>query len=471
MTAAISSFSLQAFRRHRKGALRAVMCSMAALLFFGCGRQEQATAESSGAPPQYQGRIEQVVHHAHLHGEVQNQAFAVKANVESKLPIYEIRMNPGDLQSMDVNPRGDETYPATFMANGVTYENVKIRYRGQWARTWPKKPLKIFFNEDQLFEGQKRLNLNSSFRDPSFLRETVAYHIYRSAGVPASRSQLARVHLNGEFRGLYVQVEQPDKAFLKQNNLNGAAIIKANSKVKEADERAHASVEEFRMHYEQETQKDEDAFPALKQFCDELEKTENALEFFRKNVDLEKYVNYLAASALCQNWDGLNKNHFLVLDKQGSKKWFVLPWDLDRSLGDHWDWSFGRADLPIALGTEKLPGVTGWNRMMNRYFSHPELRAMLAARIEELLNTEFTSEKLDPLIDELHATMKPEAELDYQRWPNERGMPWWRNEAIGLDQSVETVKQFIRDRRAFLKRELPKLRNANSRLGARVSLN
>ena len=76
-------------------------------------------------------------------------------------------MKPEDLESMDMNPRGEETYPATFTANGVTYENVKIRYRGQWARTWPKKPLKIFFNDEKLFEGQQRLNLNSSFLVPN----------------------------------------------------------------------------------------------------------------------------------------------------------------------------------------------------------------------------------------------------------------------------------------------------------------
>lgn len=450
---------------------------LAALLLAGCGEQEpaavaaEAEAGDAEARLQYQQRRQAVVQ-PRFYTEQANEAFAVPTNVQSKLPIYEIRMQPEDLQMMDMNPRGEELYPATFTANGVTYENVKIRYRGQWARTWPKKPLKIFFNKDKPFDGQVRLNLNSSFRDPSFVRETVAYHVYRAAGVPASRSQLARVHLNGEFRGLYVQVEQPDKAFLKANDLKGATIIKANSNMKAADERVYGTVEEFRMHYEQETQKDEDAFGELKRFCEGLETAGNAKEFFEKNVDLERYVNYLAASALCQNWDGYNKNHFLVLDKEGSKKWFVLPWDLDRSMGDHWDWSFGRADLPIALGTEEMPGVTGWNRMMDRFFEDAELRKRLADRIEELLEKEFTPEKLDPVIDELHAAMKPEAELDYKRWPNPGGVTWWRNENAGLDENVKMVKQFVRDRREFLRQELPRLRGAGDAAARRrASLN
>ncbi|HEX7859205.1 MAG TPA: CotH kinase family protein [Verrucomicrobiae bacterium] len=416
-----------------------------------------------------QERPRQIVQRRSIHegDQLHREEFAIKGKVDSKLPIYEIKIAPAHIEQMDMNPRGEQTYPATFTANGVAYENVKIRYRGQWGRTWPKKPLKIFFNDDKQFDDQKRLNLNSSFRDPSFIRETVAYHVYRTAGVPSSRSQLVRVHMNGEFRGLYVQVEQPDKSFLKWHNLKGAAIIKANSKMKASDERTYGDLDEFRMHYEQETDKDEDAFPQLKKFCDKMENAKNADEFFEKNVDLEKYVNYLAASALCQNWDGYNKNHFMVLDRDGSKKWFVLPWDLDRAMGDHWDWSFGRADLPIALGTEEIPAVTGWNRMQDRFFSSPKLRARLADRIQGLLEKEFTTEKLDPIIDQLHASIRPEAELDYKRWPNP-GMEWWRDEKPGLDAHVKVVKQFIRDRRDYLKRELPKLRGNQS---ARAALN
>jgi spore coat protein H len=418
----------------------------------GCGQAEPVTAD---VPPTRRVVRTEIVA---VRSEKPAESFAVAETVQSKLPIYDIKMKASDLELMDMNPRGEEMYPATFTANGVRYENVKIRYRGQWARTWPKKPLKIFFNEDKPFEGQRRLNLNSSFRDPSFIRETLAYHIYRVSGAPASQSQLVRVHLNGEFRGLYVQVEQPDKAFLKRNDLKGVTIVKASSRMKEADERNHGTIDEYRMHYEQETQKEDEIYDELKQFCDGLASERDALAFFEKNVDLPRYINYLAAGALAQNWDGYNKNHFLVYDAKGSKKWFVLPWDLDRALGDHWDWSFGRADLPLVLGTSRMPGVTGWNRMLDRFMSDRELRTRLANRIEELLEKEFTPEKLDPVIDRMHAAIKEEAELDYRRWPNADGMTWWRDEKAGLDASVKTVKKFIRDRREFLKGEVVRVR-------------
>ena len=424
------------------------------LLAVGCGKQEEA---AHSAAVQAQAVQRAIISETTSPGQTPNAQFSAE-KIETKLPVYEILIDPQDLMRMDQNPRGEELYPVAFKANGVVYKDAKMRYRGQWARTWPKKPLKIFFSDEQLFEGQKRLNLNSSFRDPSFIREPLAYHIYRAAGVPTGESKLVRIHLNGEFRGLYVQVEQPDKGFLKRKDLKGATIVKTVSAMKQSDERVLHSVDEYRMHYEQETQKDQDIFPALKKFCEQIESSPDAFEFFQANVDLDKYINYLAASMFCQNWDSYNKNHFLVYNAADSQKWFVLPWDLDRTLGDHWDWSFGRADLPIELGTEVAPGVTGWNRMKNKFFSHPELRKKLADRLEALLKTEFTAEKLDPVIAELHAAINAEAALDYKRWPNPSGATWWRNEHTGLDQSIQTVKQYTRDRREFLLTALPQLR-------------
>src|SRR5687767_9813303 len=269
----------------------------AVLLAAGCSKQEEAI-DAPAVQAQVAPRpiIRQTV-------ERTTAAEFATEKIESKLPVYEIVMDPQDLLRMDQSPRGEELYPVAFKANGVVYNDAKIRYRGQWARTWPKKPLKIFFSDEQPFEGQKRLNLNSSFRDPSFIREPLAYHIYRAADVPAGESKLVRVHLNGEFRGLYVQVEQPDKGFLKRKDLKGATIVKTISAMKQSDERVLHSVDEYRMHYEQETQKDQDIFPALKKFCEQIESSPDALEFFQANVDLEKYINYLAASVFAQNWD------------------------------------------------------------------------------------------------------------------------------------------------------------------------
>src|SRR5262245_25623939 len=187
----------------------------------------------------------------------------------SKLAVYELKMTPRDLAALERNAFSNETVPADFIADGKTYQGVRVRYRGAWARSWPKKPLKIFFAADNPFEGQRRISLNSSWRDPAFIREKVAYDIYAACGVPASTSRMARLLINGKFRGLYVQVEQPDKAFAKRYKLKGASIYKANSHSNQADERDHGGEQQYRAHYEKETQ-EESGYSELQTFCEGL---------------------------------------------------------------------------------------------------------------------------------------------------------------------------------------------------------
>jgi spore coat protein H len=367
---------------------------------------------------------------------------------KSKLPLYELKMDPKDLRVMERNASSDNTQPASLDVEGEDYGYVRVRFRGEWARSWPKKPLKIFFSRARPFQGHRSVNLNSAWRDPAFIRETFAYHVYAACGVPASRARMVRVHVNGQFRGLYVEVEQVDKALLRRFDLNGATLFKATSDNNQADERDLGSEASFAAHYGNETDKDE-GLGEFRQFCHELARATNTLDFFTRRVDLEKYVNYLAATVLVQHWDGFNKNHYLVYDCRGSGKWFVVPWDLDRTLGDHWSGGFDTANLSILLGTRRLPAVTGWNRLQDRFFSEPALRMRFLDRLAELLEKEFAPAKLFPILDGLESDLRADAALDRRRWsgPDE-----------DLHSGIAGVKSFIQRRRAFLQAELKKLR-------------
>ncbi len=368
---------------------------------------------------------------------------------DSKLPFFELTISSKELSALKGNPYGNNTHPAIFAAEGELFGPVKVRYRGAWARSWPKKPLKIFFEHDKLFEQRRCLNLNPAWRDSSFVREPLAYYVYAACGVPSPRARMVRLDMNGGFHGLYVEVEQPDKAFLKRLKLNGTVVFKAVSKANAADERDLGSERMFMGHYELETQKAE-GFAALRQFCGELGRSSNAVEFFQNRVDLEKYINYLAATVLVQNWDGFNKNHFLVYDARGSRKWFVVPWDLDRTFGDHWNGSFDEVALPVLLGTRAMPGVTGWNRLADRFFEEPTLRGRFLERLSELLEKEFTPETLFPVLDKFESEIGREGDLDRKRWPGPTS---------DLHSGIAQVKRVIQGRRDYLLKEVARLRD------------
>lgn len=360
---------------------------------------------------------------------------------------YELRISTADLARLQNGELSNETYPATLVGGGKTYSGVKVRIRGSWSRSWPKKSLKIFFDRTAQFEGRHVLDLNSGWHDPAFIREPLAYYVYGICGVRAPMTRLVRLDINGHFGGLYVEVEQPNKDFLKRVDLAGASIYKAMSRSNDADERDVGSEEAFRARYSKETHHTE-GYGDLQEFCHGLRIATNAPEFFEKHVDVDAYINYLAGTVLVQNWDGFNKNHFLVHDER-SHKWTAIPWDLDRTFGDHWNGSFSQSRLPVMLGTRNLPGVTGWNRMEDRFFNEATLRNRFVSRLSVLLETEFTEEKLFPVIDRIQTAILADVQKDREQWPRPGQDVLW---------GIQQVKTFIKARRAFLQSEVNRMR-------------
>ncbi|HLH57417.1 MAG TPA: CotH kinase family protein, partial [Verrucomicrobiae bacterium] len=95
-----------------------------------------------------------------------------------KLPVYQLKIAPNDLMALENASYSNDTHPATFIADGKSYPDAKVRIRGSWSRSWPKKSLKIIFDHNNPFEGRHTLNLNSGWHDPAFVREPLAYYVY-----------------------------------------------------------------------------------------------------------------------------------------------------------------------------------------------------------------------------------------------------------------------------------------------------
>ncbi len=371
-------------------------------------------------------------------------AYYVERPDSSKLPRYTLVIEPEDLQALDSNPYSNELRPATFVAKGDAHLDAGVRFRGAWGRGWPKKSWKVVLPKGVRSSGRRRFNLNSCYRDESFLREVLAYEVFGLCGAPTLEAKLVELDVNGVFWGLHVDLEQPRGAFLERAGVKeGSVLFKASSRALLADERAFSSAEELAQHYSIEQGKPDD-FEALLRFTQACAQ-DSPGQFFDRDVELDRYVNYACACVLTQNWDGFNKNHFLLWDKEGSNRWLVVPWDLDRTFGDHWSWAFDESAVTPFVGTEKYPGPTGWNRLLDRFFSDPILKKRFHDRLGVLLTEVFTEEKLTARIDELVQSAAREAELDRKRWGGTS--PW--------PDAVERVRSFVTQRRQFLIAGLP----------------
>ena len=95
--------------------------------------------------------------------------------------------------------------------------DAKVKVRGNWTTTYPKKSLRIKFSQKQNLLGlnggaeQKNWLLLAEYKDASMLRDKAALSLSREIlgpdGLYASDAAFVRVELNGEYLGLYLAAE------------------------------------------------------------------------------------------------------------------------------------------------------------------------------------------------------------------------------------------------------------------------
>ncbi|MCI0534677.1 MAG: CotH kinase family protein, partial [Verrucomicrobiales bacterium] len=114
----------------------------------------------------------------------------------------------------------DVEVPAKLIVDGKTYQDVGIHFSGMSSfgvGEGRKHSINLsldFARENQQLGGYRTLNLLNSHEDPTFLRSVLFYQIAREY-VPAPKANLARVVINGESWGVYVNAQQFNKEFVK----------------------------------------------------------------------------------------------------------------------------------------------------------------------------------------------------------------------------------------------------------------
>lgn len=115
-------------------------------------------------------------------------------------------------------------YRATITIDGESMSDVGVRVKGnsslQMSGPTNTKSLKIHFEEyvdGQRFHCVDRFSLNNATKDPSMMREVLAYDLARDCGLIASRTSFAELTVDGALHGVFTMVQQVDHRFLKDN--------------------------------------------------------------------------------------------------------------------------------------------------------------------------------------------------------------------------------------------------------------
>ncbi len=296
---------------------------------------------------------------------------------------------------------------ADFSADKTTIKNVGVRFKGNFtyvaSAQMLRRPLKIdldHFDEAGRLHGQRKLNLANGVTDAARARESLAFAVYRAAGIPASRTAYAELTLtvpgkyDKELVGLYTVVEQIDKAFLKAHfkNAKGLLVKPENLRggIEYLGEDWKRYEDKYRPKYEgtKEHQKRLIAFARLIQKADDAE--------FRKEIggflDIDAFLRFMAADALMANLDsylGFGHNFYLYL-RPDTNQFAFIPWDLDLSMGM---WPVGGPpDKQIDLSLEH-PNV-GQNKLIDRLLAMKGVKEKYRKTLQELATMAFTKERM-----------------------------------------------------------------------------
>jgi len=279
---------------------------------------------------------------------------------ETKVASIHLVLPADSLAEMLGELVNDRYYKAAFSfsydGQMEVVSEVGVRLRGNTSLFAQKKSFKISFNEfdeNQKYQGVRKLNLRGSHNDPTMVREHLFGHVWRSMGLPDRRSAFVRLYINGAYKGLYTNMEELDKAWLKSvYGDNDGNLYKCTWPANLAYLGPNPSAYQQVMHdaetraYELVTNETEDDYSRLAALVTALNQpvTSSFPEQLEQILNVSQVLKAFAIDIVTGNWDDYfyNKNNYYLYDNPVSGRFEFITFDTDNTFGVDWlgkDWT------------------------------------------------------------------------------------------------------------------------------------
>jgi spore coat protein CotH len=329
---------------------------------------------------------------------------------DNMVPRVDISINPDTLAWIYENVESNLEFRATFTFTtdtlAETVEEVGFRLRGNTSRESQKKSFKVSFNTYQSgrkFYGVEKLNLNGEHNDPSVIRAKIGWDLLREFGIPAPRANHVRVYINGNYYGLYINVEHIDEEFVESRfeNKDGnlyKCLWPADLTYQGTNPENYKYMAGDRRVYDLKSNTEADDYTDLANFISKLNQLPSSVFAceMKKIFNVYDYLRVIAMDIFLGNWDGpiYNKNNFYLYSNTASNKIEYIPYDLDNTLGIDWfdrDWST-RNIYDWQNHSEERPIYT---KMM----ANVEFREVYSQYLSELLNNHINEAFIQRILD------------------------------------------------------------------------
>lgn len=350
--------------------------------------------------------------------------------------------------------------PASFQWRDVSFKKVAIRFKGNSSSN-PRQPFKRSFlikfdkyDEAARFLGSKRVSFDNGIQFGSLFSEPIVTEILRAEGLKTHRANYAKLHINGEYRGVYVNVERIDDVFLEQHwPGSGGPLYKVDeggpgSNLQLISEDAAAYKRAFEP-------KNDEAKAEAARLVDLIRVINQApAEGFAKRLasqwetdDFLKVTAILLCSGAFDQLTGWNTHNYYLYRDRKTARWNYLPWDLDVGFSEV---AFGRIRvLDDWHAAWPVPRTGSPNPLLERVLADPVLLKAYRETAERILEKHFKPEHLEKILDAKYDLIREDLKTD--PFPHRRAtIPTDRS----YDDVVTSIRTFMRKRYVTAKSQL-----------------
>jgi hypothetical protein len=350
----------------------------------------------------------------------------------------------------------------TFVYNNTeVFYNAGLRFRGSpFIRSGTGRDprgnygYRINFGLDHRFRSCEEINLDATEggnRGP--LQERASYWFYKQMGLQYSMQEYVRLIINGNNYGNYEDVQNiegdyVDMWFPNDNDgylhkiddyfeysADGTGFSNADQGLRY--DSSHPLLKEtYRWSFEKRSHRENDNWQELFDFAVAMNTTSTGTAYeqiIESVIDPQHFTKVLAIRHAVGDWDSYgysrSKNNYFYYAAQ-EDRWYLLPWDIDFTLGS----GDGSGTSLFSIGGQ-LPEVT-------KFLNYSKYRQMYLQAFTELVCGPWQTS---------YGTANPPTAFD-------RFLDDAANALIadgGDAGRRDGIKQFVRDRRAFIITQIP----------------
>jgi hypothetical protein len=344
--------------------------------------------------------------------------------------------------------------------------SIGIETRGSSSQSWPKKQYSVETwtstgaDTSVSLMGLPKENdwvLNAPFIDKSFLRNVLAYDLFRRMGRYASRTRYCELFLNGEYQGIYVLMEKIkrdknrvdisrlDSTDVAGDALTGGYIFKIDktdgaqnsgfdSKYKPyngSDRRVY-----YQYHYPSQNNITPQQKTYLQSYVNRFEDMMAGSDYddpetgYPKWINIDSFVDFFIISEVSKNVDCYRLSTFMYKDRDSIDGRLVMGpiWDYNLAFGlanyyDGWDMDGWMLDELLANTGNDFPVPFWWHTL----FEDPQFNHRIKQRWIDLRGGVMDPARILNFIDNVADTLNEAQARNFTIWsaPGEPGVGFW----------------------------------------------